>query len=114
MTATPRRGDLVTLDFSPQSGHEQAGRRPGIVLSPDNFNEVTGFAVVCPITNQKKGYPFEVELPPGLNVEGVILADQFKSLDWHSRKGQTVDQAPIEIVDTCMKLIHKILELPEV
>lgn len=87
----PGRGDLVWLDFDPQAGHEQAGRRPAIVLSEAMFNELTGFAVVCPITSQVKNYPFEVPLPEGLLFTGVVLTDQLKSLD--------VKKSRIEIVD---------------
>ena len=94
MSKIPERGDLVVLSFNPQAGHEQAGRRNAIVLSPKAFNEATGFVAVCPITNQKKGYPFEVDLPKdgialgdqGFPITGVILADQIKSLDWAARK----------------------------
>jgi mRNA interferase MazF len=82
----PARGDLIWLDFDPQAGREQAGRRPAIVLSGAEFNELTGFAVVCPITSQAKGYAFEVPIPEGLPFAGVILTDQFKSLDVRNRK----------------------------
>lgn len=88
----PDRGDFVVISFTPQAGHEQAGWRNAIVLSPKLFNEATGFAAVCPITNQRKGYPFEVGLPSegialedGFPVTGVILADQVKTLDWEAR-----------------------------
>lgn len=70
----PSRGDLVWIDFDPQSGREQAGRRPALVLSPLAYNRLVGLAVVCPVTNQAKGYPFETSLPPGLPVQGVVLA----------------------------------------
>lgn len=113
MTDAPRRGDLIWINFNPKSGHEQAGRRPGIVLSPKSFNESTGFAVICPITNQQKGYPFEVEIPDGLSISGVILADQVKSLDWRSRKIDAADQATEETVVQCTKLISKILQLQD-
>jgi mRNA interferase MazF len=105
----PDRGDLVYVNFNPQAGHEQAGTRPGIVLSPKPFNQLTGFAVVCPITRQQKGYPFEVALPSGLAVEGVILTDQVKSLDWRARRFQIVGQAPSEVVSDCLDLIHTFL-----
>ena len=71
----PNAGDLVWLTFNPQAGREQAGRRPAVVLSPEQYNRRSGLALVCPITSHVKGYPFEVELPPGLSVSGVILAD---------------------------------------
>lgn len=82
----PKRGDLVWLAFSPQAGHEQAGHRPAFVLSPELYNRKVGLALFCPVTSQVKGYPFEVEIPPGLMVSGVILSDQVKSLDWKARK----------------------------
>lgn len=95
MTA-PNRGDLIWLDFDPQAGHEQAGRWPAIVLSETAFNERTGFAFVCPITNQIKGYPFEVVLPEGLAFRGAVLTDQMKSLDVRKRKMEKVDHIDIE------------------
>src|SRR5437762_13948374 len=80
----PERGDAVWLTLDPQAGHEQAGRRPALVLSPAAYNGRVGLALCCPITNQAKGYPFEVALPDGLAVSGVVLADQVKSLDWRA------------------------------
>ncbi|MFC4766672.1 type II toxin-antitoxin system PemK/MazF family toxin [Effusibacillus consociatus] len=109
MTQVPDRGDLVYINFNPQSGHEQAGRRPGIVLSPKEFNEVTQFAVICPITQTVKGWPFEVELPEGLAIQGAILTDQVKSLDWKSRRIQIKDHVPPEIVTDCLYKIHTFL-----
>lgn len=82
----PKRGDLIWLDFTPQAGHEQAGRRPAAVISGDEYNKKVGLVLACPVTNLKKGYPFEVSLPTGLPVTGVILADQVRSLDWRSRR----------------------------
>lgn len=92
----PQRGDLIWLDFDPQAGHEQAGRRPAIVLSEHEFNEVTGFAVVCPITSQVKDYPFEVKLPEALPISGVVLTDQLKSLDVRQRRIQIVSHVETE------------------
>ena len=77
----PDRGDIVWVDFDPQAGHEQAGRRPALIVSPQSYNQKVGLALLCPITNQRKGYPFEVPLPKGLTVAGVVLADQVKSMD---------------------------------
>jgi len=82
----PSRGDLIWLDFDPQAGREQAGRRPAIVLSGSSFNEITGFAFVCPITSQSKDYAFEVPLPMDLPISGVVLTDQMKSLDVRKRR----------------------------
>ncbi|HCK99508.1 MAG TPA: endoribonuclease MazF [Candidatus Marinimicrobia bacterium] len=81
----PDRGDIVWLNFTPQSGHEQAGKRPVIVVSPKKYNQKVGLTLFFPITNKIKGYPFEVHLPDNIQVEGVILSDQIKSLDWRSR-----------------------------
>ena len=97
----PRRGDIIRLDFNPQKGHEQAGRRPALVLSPDEYNRTVGLAVVCPITNAKKGYPWEVEIPDDPHVTGVVLADQVKSLDWQKRHAEfvcTTDEGLLEEV----------------
>src|SRR5947199_10236049 len=82
----PERGDAVWISLDPEAGHEQAGRRPALVLSPSSYNRKAELALVCPITNQVKGYPFEVAVPQGLAVSGVILADQVKSLDWRERR----------------------------
>lgn len=92
----PSRGDFIWLDFDPQAGREQAGRRPAIVLSEYDFNEITGFAVVCPITNQSKDYAFEVIIPDGHAFSGVVLTDQFKSLDVRRRKIKIVDHISTE------------------
>jgi mRNA interferase MazF len=86
----PRRGDVIRLDFDPQKGHEQAGRRPALVLSPTDYNRTVGLAVVCPITNQKKGYPWEAEIPDNDFVSGVVLSDQMKSLDWRERHAEFI------------------------
>jgi mRNA interferase MazF len=92
------RGDIVWLHFDPQLGHEQAGRRPALVVSPQSYNGKVGLALVCPITAKIKGYPFEVEIPEGLQVTGVILADQVKSLDWRVRDAQFACKAPAGVV----------------
>jgi len=86
MAYIPDRGDAVWIQFDPQAGHEQRGHRPALVLSPASYNGRTGLAILCPITSQEKGYPFEVRLPDKLKLSGVILADQVKSLDWRVRK----------------------------
>ena len=86
----PQRGDAVWINFNPQAGHEQAGHRPAVVLSPGAYNDKTSLAILCPITNQVKGYPFEVAVPAGLDVTGVILADQVKSMDWRARNAALI------------------------
>jgi mRNA interferase MazF len=95
----PERGDLVWLEFSPQSGHEQAGRRPAVMLSPRTYNGKVGLCLACPVTSQQKGYPFEVAIPAGLPIAGVILADQIKSLDWRARKVAFIASLPDAAVD---------------
>src|SRR5438874_5544322 len=97
-TMAPDRGDLVWLEFDPQTGREQAGRRPAVVLSPASYNRPTGLAVVCPITSKQKGYPFEVTIPKGLAVSGVILADQTRNVDWQQRKAKRIGKMPEEVV----------------
>lgn len=90
----PDRGDLVWINFDPQAGHEQAGKRPAVVLSPHSYNQKVGLALCCPVTSQRKGYPFEVNIPDGLTVKGVILSDQVKSLDWRVRKAEFAAKLP--------------------
>ena len=94
----PDAGDLVWLTFTPQAGREQAGRRPAVVLSPKQYNRRSGLALVCPITTHVKGYPFEVGLPEGLAVQGVVLTDHLKSADWLARKAEYAGVAPAEIL----------------
>ncbi|MCR4419135.1 MAG: endoribonuclease MazF [Clostridia bacterium] len=94
----PERGDLIWLEFNPQAGHEQAGRRPALVISPGLYNAKVGLALVCPITSRKKSYPFEVALPSDLAVSGVVLADQIKSLDWQARKAEFIARAPAAVL----------------
>lgn len=90
----PKRGDLVWITFNPQAGHEQAGRRPALVISPAAYNGKVGLALFCPVTSRAKGYPFEVAIPPGLGVEGVVLSDQVKSLDWRARNAERIATLP--------------------
>jgi mRNA interferase MazF len=94
----PDRGDLVWLEFTPQAGSEQRGRRPALVLSPKNYNGKVGLALFCPVTTKIKGYPFEVELPDGSAVGGVVLSDQLKSLDWQSRKVKFIEHASSDVM----------------
>lgn len=90
----PDRGDIVWITLNPQAGHEQAGRRPAVVVSPVAYNARVGLALLCPVTSQVKAYPFEVALPQGLPVSGVVLADQVKSLDWRARQATVVCRLP--------------------
>ena len=95
----PDAGDFVWLTFGPQAGREQAGRRPALVLSPKIYNVRSGLALACPITNQVKGYPFEVAVPAGQGVTGVILADHVKSVDWKVRKAERIGHCTDEVMD---------------
>lgn len=104
----PSRGDFVWLEFDPQSGHEQAGRRPALVISPREYNQRAGLALCCPVTSRVKGYPFEVCVPTGQTVEGAVLADQVKSLDWRGRRAAWIAAAPAEVLD---EAVAKILVL---
>jgi mRNA interferase MazF len=94
----PGRGDVVWLDFDPHAGPEQAKRRPAVVLSPAAYNARTSLALCCPVTSQVKGYPFEVALPSELEVQGVVLADQVRSLDWRARHATYLGALPPEVV----------------
>ena len=91
---TPERGEIVWLTFDPQAGHEQAGLRAAVVVSPGTYNQKVGLALFCPITAQGKGYPYEVAIPQGLPIEGAILSDQLKSLDWRARKARFAARLP--------------------
>jgi mRNA interferase MazF len=94
----PNRGDVVWINMNPQAGHEQAGRRPAVVLSPYSYNAKVGLALFSPVTNQIKGYPFEVVISKGFKVKGAILADQVKSLDWKVRKAEFFDKIPEAVI----------------
>jgi len=104
----PARGELIWLRFNPQAGHEQAGHRPAVVISPSSYNRRVGLVLCCPVTSQVKGYPFEVVLPQGLGVEGAILSDQIKSLDWRVRKARLIGNLPADVLE---ETVGKILAL---
>jgi mRNA interferase MazF len=95
----PEGGDLIWLTFDPQAGREQAGRRPALVLSPKIYNVRSGLALACPITSQLKGYPFEVAIPAGHDLTGVILADHVKSVDWRARRAERIAHCAPEVLD---------------
>lgn len=107
----PDAGDLVWLDFTPQAGREQAGRRPAVVLSPTLYNEKAGLAVMCPITSRAKNYPFEVDLPPNSKIRGAILADHLKSLDWRQRNAQKIGKLPPAILSRVLESIATLLQI---
>jgi mRNA interferase MazF len=105
----PQRGDVIWITLNPQAGHEQAGRRPAVVLSPAAYNGKVGLAILCPITSQVKGYPFEVGIPDGLPVRGVILSDQVKSLDWRARNAERMCTLPPDVVAESLAKLNVLL-----
>ena len=105
----PQRGDVVWITLNPQAGHEPAGRRPAVVLSPAAYNGKVGLAVLCPITSRIKGYPFEVLIPADVAVSGVILADQVKSLDWRARNAELICSLPAETVTEVLAKVGTLL-----
>lgn len=106
----PDRGHVIWLNFDPQSGHEQKGRRPALVLSPRKYNVKTSLALICPITSKIKKYPFEVKLPDYFDIKGVIISDQIKSLDWRVRQAEYISIADSNIVDNVLSNIKLLLE----
>ncbi len=110
MAYVPERGDIVWISLNPQAGHEQAGRRPAVVVSPKSYNGRVGRGLFCPITSQVKGYPFEVAVPQGLPIGGVVLADQVKSLDWRARKAEFVGRLRAEASDEVLGKLGALLE----
>jgi mRNA interferase MazF len=106
----PERGDVVWLSLSPRAGHEQAGRRPALVVSPLAYNAKVGLALACPITSRVKGYPFEVALPAGLPVGGVVLADQVRGVDWRVRRAERVARLPAAATADVIARLHVLLD----
>ncbi|PLR86714.1 endoribonuclease MazF [Bacillus sp. V33-4] len=110
MPYIPERGDLVWLTFTSQTGHEQAGRRPALVISPKAYNGKVGLALLCPVTSKVKGYPFEVILPQDLPIEGAVLSDQVKSLDWQARQAMFICSTPKEIIEEVQGKIELLIK----
>lgn len=110
----PDTGDLIKADFSAeQAGHEQAGWRPALVLSPKAYNIKSGLTVLVPVTSRIKGYPFEVDLPSGLKIRGTILSDAVRSVDWRQRRARYVDHAPTETLKSVQAKLAALLGLPQ-
>ena len=108
-SASPERGDIVWLNFTPQAGHEQAGHRPALVLSPGGYNRATGLMLCCPMTSRIKGYPFEVPIVDANGLPGVVLADQLRSVDWRARrarrKGRASDETVADVLAKALTLL---------
>ena len=105
----PDRADVVWLAFSPQAGHEQAGHRPALVLSPSIYNRRTGLMLCCPLTTRIKGYPFEVNIHGPSGAAGVVLADQVKCLDWRLRRVKKINEAPAAVVTEVLAKLRALL-----
>lgn len=103
---SPDRGDIVWLQFSPQVGHEQAGQRPALTISPHAYNKKVGLGIFCPITSHEKGYPFEVLIPRSMPINGVILCDQVKSMDWKARHARFIAKLPEDSLENVLAKIH--------
>jgi len=105
----PKRGDVVWMTMNPQAGHEQAGRRPAVILSPAAYNAKVGLVLAAPVTSRVKGYPFETLVPSGLPVSGAILLDQVKSLDWRSRKAELFCELPSSVVNEVLQKLKTLI-----
>jgi len=101
----PRKGDFIVLTFDPQSGHEQRGRRPALVVSNDLFNKHVGMCIACPITNTKRDFPFHVPIPEEQGVTGYVMVEQVKSVDFHAREAKRIGRAPEEIMREVLSLL---------
>lgn len=111
MTYVPDRGDIIWLNFTPQAGHEKMGTRPALVLSPEKYNKKTRLAVCCPITSSVKGYPFEVVVS-GKKINGAVLSDHLKNLDWKTRKAKFIEKASKDVVEQCAMKISAFIVQP--
>lgn len=101
----PRQGDIITITFDPQSGHEQKGRRPALVVSKDLFNRATGLAIVCPLTNTEREFPFHVPIPDNLNSTGFVMVEQVKSVDFHTRRARHIEIASDELLEEVLSIL---------
>ena len=104
----PKQGDILYLSFSPQRGHEQRGRRPGLVISRDLFNERVGLAYVCPITSRPRNYPFRLPLPEGLQTHGFVMVDQCRALDYQAREARWIEQVPAPFLQEVLEVFYLI------
>ena len=109
MDYVPKQGDIIWLDFNPQSGHEQKGRRPAIVISNDFFNLRTGLSLACPITSSRRNYPLHVNINGCRTISGFIMAEQIKSVDYFSRNAEFIEKAPEELLSEVLAILHACL-----
>jgi len=101
----PKKGDFVAVTLDPQSGHEQRGRRPALVVSNTLFNEQTGLAIVCPVTTTDRGYPFHVAVTDSPQVAGFVMVEQVKSIDFQTRKAKQIGKASEGVLDTVLSIL---------
>ncbi len=106
----PAKGDFITLTFDPQSGHEQRGRRPALVLSNLAFNQATGLAIVCPLTNTDRGIPFHLPVPSSSSLTGFVMVEQVKSVDYHTRQARFVETAPLPLLEDALAIVGVCLQ----
>ena len=109
----PKKGDIVFIQFNPQAGREQAGRRPALIVSSSKYNSKIGMAMFCPITSRSKGYPFEVSLPENMKISGAILSDHLKSFDWRKRKVSFMEKVPKSTLDEVLEKLVRLIGLDE-
>jgi mRNA interferase MazF len=107
----PDAGDLVWIDLNPTAGHDQSGHRPAIVLTPRQYNVRSGLCIICPITSRARGYPFEVAIPPGHAIAGIILVDQARSVSWEKRYVKAASVAPVELLDEVRERLGALLQI---
>ena len=105
----PKKGDFVVLTFDSQSGHEQKGRRPALIVSNDLFNKATGLTMACPVTNTRRDIPFHVPIPPGISLTGFVMIEQVKSVDFSSRKVTYIEKAPGELLNEVLAILDACL-----
>lgn len=105
MPYVPEKGDFITLSFDPQAGHEQKGRRPALILSNHLFNQATGLAIACPITNTDRKIPFHLPVPSSSSLTGFVMVEQVKSIDYRARQAKFVEKAPSELVEDVIALV---------
>ena len=106
----PQKGDIISVTFDPQSGHEQQGRRPALVLSNYLFNKATNLAIVCPLTTADRQIPFHLAIPTGVKVSGFVMVEQIKSIDFYSRQAKFIQKAPNELIEDALSILDVCLK----
>lgn len=105
----PGKGNFVAVSFDPQAGHEQHGRRPALVVSNDLFNQATGMAMLCPITRTDHAFPFHVRVPDGCEIEGFVMVEQVKAVDFRARRAKHIGSAPDDLLDEVLSVLDACL-----